>query len=182
MMLTMNAPRATRLEPRETSLAPVTHHDMGDDSSENKTDRRSVACRHGDVVSLGAGWFTYAPRRFCHPHESRQTATLFADSDAIDVTRLLTAIEIAEKRFDTRVEWQPPGKHRYFPCANTEVDGRYLDRLKRIHGRPTACPGAPGRYILRQRGISASPQGSAIGRTDCPIRMLNSRAGAALMT
>ena len=46
--------------------------------------------------------------------------------------------EIAEKRFDTRIEWQPLGAHLYFLCANTDVDGRYLEWLKRIDGTPTA--------------------------------------------
>lgn len=46
--------------------------------------------------------------------------------------------ELAEQKMKQRCEWQPLGAHLYFLCANIEVDGRQLDKLKRIHGTRTA--------------------------------------------
>ena len=46
--------------------------------------------------------------------------------------------ELAEQKIKQKCEWQPLGAHLYFLCANTEVDGKHLDKLKRIHGTRTA--------------------------------------------
>jgi hypothetical protein len=46
--------------------------------------------------------------------------------------------ELAEARAKARCEWQPLGAHLYFLCANTEVDGKQLEKLKKIHGTRTA--------------------------------------------
>ena len=46
--------------------------------------------------------------------------------------------EIAEQKAKSKCEWQPLGAHLYFLCANTEVDGKHLEKLKRIHGTRTA--------------------------------------------
>jgi hypothetical protein len=46
--------------------------------------------------------------------------------------------ELAEQKMNSKCEWQPLGAHLYFLCANTEVDGKQLDKLKRIHGTRTA--------------------------------------------
>ena len=46
--------------------------------------------------------------------------------------------ELAEQQMKSKCEWQPLGAHLYFLCANTEVDGKHLDKLKRIHGTRTA--------------------------------------------
>ena len=46
--------------------------------------------------------------------------------------------ELAEQKMKAKCEWQPLGAHLYFLCANTEVDGKHLDKLKRIHGTRTA--------------------------------------------
>ena len=44
----------------------------------------------------------------------------------------------AMRQMKSKCEWQPLGAHLYFLCANTEVDGKQLDKLKRIHGMRTA--------------------------------------------
>lgn len=46
--------------------------------------------------------------------------------------------ELAEKKLSLKSEWQPLGAHLYFLCANIEVDGKHLDKLKRVHGTRTA--------------------------------------------
>jgi hypothetical protein len=46
--------------------------------------------------------------------------------------------ELAEQKMKQKAEWQPLGAHLYFLCANTEVDGKQLEKLKRIHGTRTA--------------------------------------------
>ena len=46
--------------------------------------------------------------------------------------------ELAEQKMKARCEWQPLGAHLYFLCANTGVDGKQLEKLKRVHGTPTA--------------------------------------------
>ena len=45
--------------------------------------------------------------------------------------------EMAQDKMGRQVEWQPPGAHLYFLCANTDVDGKSLEKLKRIHGTST---------------------------------------------
>ena len=45
---------------------------------------------------------------------------------------------LAEAKLKAKCEWQPLGAHLYFLCANTEVDGKHLEKLKRIHGTRTA--------------------------------------------
>lgn len=45
--------------------------------------------------------------------------------------------ELAEKRLESKCEWQPLGAHLYFLCANIEVDPKQLEKLKKLHGTRT---------------------------------------------
>ena len=74
-------------------------------------------------------------------------AALFADvavahrteNMKIDVLHVhkIKCQEIAKKKAKQKYEWQPLGAHLYFLCANTEVDGKQLEKLKQIHGTRT---------------------------------------------